>query len=870
MKLQTRIARAFARALIARPALFAGGLLLVAVLSAVIAVKRLHVNTNQLDLISQDLRQVKDVKRVVDMVGGTGHLIIALRGSDETKLKQAADDVAAMLEADKEHTRTVTYKVSTEFVREKAALFMRSDDLAELHRRGMIFLRGKINEATGADVIAESLKFELRENLEGLDAKTASLCVNLPKPGKDPETGKRFDCAKMFVTFQDIIEKYTRIGKKSILDDYYISNDRQMITVIVKPMWPHTDLGRTGEFVELLRKRFSDYAAANPHKLKLVEDYDGEADKDGARVEYGFTGSYKTTYDDSVDVQESLGPVSVWALLGILVVMLAFFGKRIGTVVFVFTGLAIGVALSFGFAAVAIGELNMITSILGGILMGTGIDFGIFVVYRLREEYSRAASPEAAVEETIVQAGPASFIAALGVSASFYSLLLSDFRGFSQFGLLAGTGVFLIALAMYVWIPAVFLLFSRSLPKVAASVIGRGEAAAQAVADTRRVPYPRALLAVTGVIAVALWALGPRIRFDYDSRALMVENQPTVKLQDELNRRMQISADPAAVYTPSIEATKALWDALSPLDRAKFPTIDQVVSMYTFVPPPEQQAANAKILAEWKAELAEIDPANLPPEYQGKWAEALKYLDATPYRLEDVPMLYRGLFENLPETKPENRGYLTFIYPKVDLWDGKNVMAFSDQVENIAGTDGRTYNGAGSAVLMATLARIVLNDTKVFVALTMLLLVLILWLDLRSFTGAMVALLPLVAGTGIMLGTMVLFGQSLNFMNIVVFPIVLGFGVSQGVYLLHRFNEGSSPMAAIKSVGEAVACSTLTALVGWGALFAAAHRGLKTMGVLACIGMSAILLVTLTILPPVLQLMHDRRTKATGAEAPNA
>jgi predicted RND superfamily exporter protein len=856
--IQTRIARVFARAIIARPGLCAGLLFALAVASSVAAVKILHVNTNQLDLISQDLRQVKDVKRVVDMIGGTGHLIIGMRGADEQNMKAVADDVAKMLEADKENVRSVTYKVSTEFVRSKAALFMKTGDLEELHRRSKLFLADLARRNNPFNIELVPLPpLEFRKDLEGLTDDVKKNCLN--RPARDPATSEIAKCERIFITFDDIVEKYTRIGKKSILDDYYISNDRQMLTLVVKPMWVHTDLGKTGEFVDLLRKRFAEYSEKNARGFKFVEDYDGEPDKDGKRVEFGFTGSYKTTYDDSVDMTESLGPVSWWAGLGILLTMLAFFGKRFGTVVFVFTGLGIGVALAFGFAAVAIGELNMITSILGGILMGTGIDFGIFVVYRMREEYSKTGSAEGCVEETIVQAGPASFVAAVGVAASFYSLLLSDFRGFSQFGLLAGTGVFLIALSMYVWIPSMFLVFSKAAPKLVMAVLGPEEKGVDAKQDVRRVPAPKALLAVTGLATVVLGALGPNIRFDYDSRALMVENQPAVLMQDEINRRMQISADPSAVYTPSIEAAKALWDAMTPLDPAKHGTIDQLVSMYTFVPPPAQQEANAKILADWKAELSEIDPAILPPEYQGKWQEALAYLEAKPYTLDDVPPLYRGMFENLPTTRPENRGYLTFIYPKVDLWDGKNVMAFSDQVEHLQAKDGQTYHAAGSAVLMATLARIVLNDTRIFVVLTLVLLVMILFLDLRSVPETIVAMLPLLAGTAIMLGTMVLLGQRLNFMNIVVFPIVLGFGISQGVYFLHRFREGTSPLAAVTSVGAAVACSTITTLVGWGALLAAAHRGLKTMGVLSCIGMTAILVVTLTIVPSVLQIIHDRR-----------
>ena len=43
----------------------------------------LTINPNQLDLISQDLQEVKDVKRIIDMVGGAGYLMLGLRSADE-------------------------------------------------------------------------------------------------------------------------------------------------------------------------------------------------------------------------------------------------------------------------------------------------------------------------------------------------------------------------------------------------------------------------------------------------------------------------------------------------------------------------------------------------------------------------------------------------------------------------------------------------------------------------------------------------------------------------------------------------------------------------------------------------------------------
>ncbi|MBI5608512.1 MAG: MMPL family transporter, partial [Deltaproteobacteria bacterium] len=351
------------------------------------------------------------------------------------------------------------------------------------------------------------------------------------------------------------------------------------------------------------------------------------------------------------------------------------------------------------------------------------------------------------------------------------------------------------------------------------------------------------------------------------TRALMVENQPSVRLQDEVNARFQISADPVGVYTKDLTDAKKVYDELYPLDNKKYTTVDQVLSVYTFVPPADQQQRNAKVLGDWKKDLEDIDMDSVPEEHREKYKMLLGYLDTKPYVLDDLPKLYREQFTHLPTTKPENHGWLTFSYPVVDLWDGKQMLKFADEVEEIHTKDGSTFRAAGLPILFAHLAKIVLHDGQMSMILTGLLLLFLLVLDFRSLRSALVALLPLVAGMGTMLGVMALAGWSMNFMNIVVFPIVFGVGISHGVYLMHRFNEGTSPFEALRTVGLPVAASTITTLAGWAGLLWAGHKGLKSMGILACVGMTATLLVSFTVMPAVLQLAHDRRTKKPAAPA---
>jgi hypothetical protein len=846
-----RLALAYASLLVRRP-----GLVLLAILAlfgvSLWGTSKLTINSNQLDLISQDLPEVKEVKRVIDMVGGSGYLMLALRGEDEATLKKVSDDIAAKLMADKEHVRFITYKVPVEFVQQNMALFIKTEDLTEGKRRIMAWL-----------------KDQLRRN------NPFFIEIQKTEPVK--------------LEMTDLIDKYSSVGKKSIRDDYYISQDRKMLLVLIKPMWDSNQLGKTKDFVEQLRKDFAQYGLSRG--VKLTEDYDkmGNAQE----VFYGFTGSYKTSVDDSYAIEESLQPVSLIAFGAIFLITILAFRKWVPTLI-VASGTVLGTIITMGFTYVTVGELNMITSILGGLLMGFGIDYGIHFVFRTRLELGQGKPYDEAIRDAVVNAGRPALVSAVVTSGSFFVLMISEFRGFSQFGFLAGCGTFIIGVLLFAWSPALLAIAGRINPEWPKKLIGEMKPPATQSASTGkelRIPRPGLVLAVGTIIvgfmcAFAIpWSdvdvptdkpatLAERIkagvRFNYNSRALIPEGQPSVKLQDEISRRFNISSDPIAVYSKTLEEAKAIYDELTdPRNKEKYSAIDQVVSIYTFVPPPQTAAANAKILQEWKEELKDIDVAALPPEAQEKAALFMKMLEARPFDVYGVPEVYASQFAHLPETKPENHGYLTFIYPNVDLWDGKKMLTFVDQTSNIPTPQVKDASGkvlaeaqvrraAGAAPLFARLARIVLADGQLTVILVTLWILVMHFLDFRNVKLALASVIPLTVGLAMMLGIMTLADLHLNFMNIIILPILLGFGVSHGLYLLHRYLEGTSPVVALRSVGAAVASSTLTTAAGFAALFAASHNGLKSMGIVACIGLITTLVVSFTVLAAVMQVMWDR------------
>jgi uncharacterized protein len=874
----TRITTAYARLVTRHPGRILAVLLTLGVISGYLT-STLTIESDQLSLISQDLPEVKAVRRVIDMVGGAGYLQLALRSDDAKTMKTLSDALYKKLMEAKQPdgtpwVRFITYKVPVDFIQENMVLFIRTEDLAEGKKR-----------------ISAYMKDQLRR------ANPFFIEIKKTEPVK--------------LELDDLVQKYSSVGKKSIRDDYYISDDRQMLMLLVKPMWNSTDLAKTEKFVEFLSGH--KYNAIPPPKMKtdgllgevgtsmgieLLEDYSEMGNS--KTIYFGFAGSYKTALDDSYAIQQSLDEVTLIALLGITIVTIIFFRKWFPTLL-VLTGVVVGTLYTMGFAKLAFGDLNMVTSIIAAIILGFGIDFGLHFTFRTRIELGMGKPYDKAIFDALVNAGRPALVAAVVVSGSFFVLLVSEFRGFSQFGLLSGVGTLLTGFCLFAWCPSILMLVGRKNPTWPEKLIGKMTPASDNLTTgVTRIPAPKLTLAVMtlvvlGVCAFAVpWSdetppsdrsltLLERLKygtmFNYNTRALVPPGQPAIKLQDEISRRFQISSDPIAVPTETLEEAKDIWYAMTKnpetefnVDAEKFPTVDQVVSVFSFVPPPKTAEANAKILAEWREELKDIDVKSLPPEMQDKAEFFMKVLSKQPFQVDGVPEIYASNFRSLAETKPENKGYLTFLYPKIGLWDGKNLIKFANQSSLVKGVSGKEYRGAGLPILYAKLAEIVLHDGKVTVLLAAIWILVMHYLDFRSVKLAAASVIPLGVGLVMMLGIMSIIGERLNFMNLVMMPILLGFGVSHGLYLLHRFLEGTPPLVALRSVGAAVASSTLTAVAGFASLIFAQHYGLQSIGIIACIGLGTTLLVSFTVLAAVLQVIYDaqaseRAVLAASAEA---
>jgi hypothetical protein len=145
-------------------------------------------------------------------------------------------------------------------------------------------------------------------------------------------------------------------------------------------------------------------------------------------------------------------------ILVIVVFRSVLYGLAAGSVVFLAIILELGILRLIGW------PLDIMTVMIASLVIGAGIDFGIHVAHRFREEmYERGLSPEEAVNVTVRNVGTALVSAALTTCGAFLILALSSLSPLRRFGVITAVALACALFAALVLEPT--LLASIALHK---------------------------------------------------------------------------------------------------------------------------------------------------------------------------------------------------------------------------------------------------------------------------------------------------------------------------------------------------------------------------------------------------------------------
>jgi uncharacterized membrane protein YdfJ with MMPL/SSD domain len=603
------------------------------------------------------------------------------------------------------------------------------------------------------------------------------------------------------------------------------------------------------------------------------------------------TGDIVTSAEQYGVVKDDLATVGVAGISMILLIDWVFF-LRIRAVMAMALAIGVGVLWTFGVTRLGIGHLNTASGFLVSIIFGNGINFGILLRARYGEARRAGESLRDAISTAYRDTLRPTLTVAAAAGAGYLSLAVTNFRGFRDFGIIAGYGMLLCWAANFVLMPPLLVVFERFSPTWQPRKGNTLRQRLQAFVD-HGIPFgaPFAWLAhkvqprwavslgiglaiIGGALTVRYIASDP-LEYDLgrlENDAAAVESAATRLGSGMTEITGRTGQDGMAIMTERLDQVRPL---LAELEKRRTavtnpPPFQKVVSIFDLVP--DDQEEKLALLRQIRARIERVRALGKINDEDWQTIEPfLPARDLRPFGIEDLPPRVARPFTERDGT----RGRIVYVVPT----DGQSVrnmrylLRWADAYRRTDLPSGEVIWGSGRAVIFADMLTAVIDEAPRAIVLSAFMTILVVAAAfLRGKGGVRATVLVLGAlaiGIAWMGAFLALSGVKINFLNFIAFPITLGIGVDYAINLVHRWRlEGPGRVPAIvRETGGAVVLCSLTTTLGYLALLQSVNPAVRSFGTAAVVGEITCLLAVVVVLPAVLRLTEQSAAFRRGAAA---
>jgi hypothetical protein len=766
-----------------------------------VALRRLELGGSIYDLFPRQPGPVADLAAYTRHFGGREELIALVRGPDPARVEQATRELAAEL------ARSPLLKEVRSGVEGGATASALSGSL--------LLLAGP--EAWPA--IAKRLTVDL-------PAQVARLRRLLLAPvGIDPSAVTRDPL---------LLSELVLGGLEGGVDrrsGLYASADGRAALIFAQPAGPSSD----GALCARLAALGAELAARHSR----------------AGVQVGFTGGHLYAASMAGALRRDLAVSSVLALLGVALVQLLFFRSLR---LLPLSALSAGAALTFtlAVAALSVGHLNALSLAFAALFIGMSDDALIHITAQTR---AHAAEPPATrMRLAVLGVAPATITATLTVIAAFLCFGLGSFAGLAHTGLLAACGLAMNLVLALTFFPALGTLLPPGPGPRGATLVDRWLERLSEAAQRHRsyVILGALLLGATAFVGAR------ELRFSEDLTRLAPAEIPPARTDREIAQAFERGQNRFIVLAEGkdLEATLAANDrvaeSLDALARGRGP-VASYLSLSRLLPSlATQQARRARLEALGPAQIearlrAALDDAGLRGELFEPFFRALR--DPTPLRPEEVPASLRPILARY--LAPPLAATIVYTRP------GVQVAALRPTLEQLSTARARV-RVTGASAAGEQMARLLRRDLLVISGTTLASVLVLLALLVRRLWPVLATLLSLLLAGALFAGGLRVLGLEMDLYNLMVIPIIIGYGVDDHLYLVHRSLRTGLRSGLVES-GRPVLAATLSTMAAFVALAFCQLPGLRTLGLTGTLGLGLGLLTSLVVMPALLALASSYR-----------
>jgi predicted RND superfamily exporter protein len=793
--------------------------LVLAALSALPAAVRMarlyqHLRPELDELLPEGSAAVRGARTLRARMAGAQHLGIVVRGSAAGAAPAFAATLARRLSAFAAERPDLVRSVRANVAAERAFL----------RRRGPLYLPLEDLRTIG-DRLEARVRYEKR--------KANPLFVEVGDGGAPPP-----------LDFHDIEARAAAadpLGGQRFPGDRLVSADGRLAVVLV--FLATTEAG-AAELAPIVARVRAEVAALAPATQGL---------------EVGYAGDAAIAVEELSALESDVLVSALLVLVAVVLAILLYFRWWRALPVLALP-LAVGTVWGFGLASLIVSSLGSSTAFLGSIVVGNGVNPGIMLLARHLEERRRGVPAEAAVAAAVLGTWRGTLAAAVAAAAGYASLLSTSFRGFSEFGVVAGAGALTCWLATYLLLPPLLLRLDRGAGAVKAvptTAPDRG-LLARTLARHGRPVLGASLILVAGAALLLPWL--DRTRIEYDMRKLR-NRDSLVRGEGYWSREMDgvLGRNFTAVVfmTESEGAAQRVAVALAEAVKAEpLRRVSSRVVTPADLLPPDQDARRAE-LVRIRRLLTPAVRASLDDGDRDQLEALVGAAEDGPLTSDELPeLLVQGLRE-----RDGRFGQAVLMLQSLDgsTWDGAVTIRAAAALERVAGVVSPSAAVAGGFVVSANILETLSREALPTTATAFGAVVLVVLALFRFRRDAWLVLAALLAGGILLAGAVVALGLRINFLNFIAFPITFGIGAEYALNVQSRHRQQPGGVTAwVGGTGGAVALCSLTTIIGYGSLLLARNQAILSFGLLAVLGEIACLLVAVAALPAALQAL-DRR-----------
>jgi len=647
----------------------------------------------------------------------------------------------------------------------------------------------------------------------------------------------------------------------------YRTADDRMFFLFITPTEPPQNIAFSKHLMQTVRQ-------LEQPALKAADELQTFSEK----LKVYYTGGYPIAISDEATTKKDIQITLLTSFAGVMLLFALAF-RTIRMLFYVGLPLVCSLLWTIGFAVIVFGRLNVLTCIFACVLIGLGVDFAIHFINRYFDSHSVSLALQKRLKQTFDEAGMGIIIGGITTAIAFFTISVSDFRGFRELGIVTGTGIVFSIAAMTLFLPALLVFFdSRSQKPRPITIAGFG---LKPCMHTLR-KYPQRVLILAGILIGGLTIAGLGVKFDDNLRNFRTFDNETLALQERVSVWLGGSigtillVNQANTENQALAADARAYQALRGLKQAG--QIAGITALSQYLPSPEQQHRNLETIRQQydRFDIKRIQTtfkrvmhnqgfkvADLYEPYFASLARAFAAQEILlPSTLQAMGL--QDLLRAFVLEQGDNSKTVIYIQPAKDLWLRADVRQFKEMIVrklNDAGLTDGSYILTGANLLTGDLKDLILKNMRSALGLAGISILMVLLLYYRNIAAVLMSLLPLMAGLAALSGLMAVLRIEYNFLNIMILPMIVGIGLDDGVHFTNTYRQTapSDPTDGLRRTGRAVVLTSLTTLIGFGSITLSHYPGLQSMGYVSVIGITACMIAALIILPALFQLMASRQ-----------